>query len=183
MTCGRQCSVLLMIAAFSVFMPVFVNANAQNLEVTNTQLEARNRELQTAVKMLSKKLDQASGPLADKYAEVQLARYQHQIDLMEHRRGVFAWQLIASYMVLAIVVVVTLAGIGFSAAQLINALRLSQPQGNIDLEISASKVRITSSVVGVVVLTLSIVFLYLFLDRIYEIRELPPAAAATTQSD
>ena len=88
----------------------------------------------------------------------------------------FRWQLIASYVVLGIVALVTLSGLAFSAAQLYTALRLSQPQPNIDLEVSASKVRITSSVVGVVVLTLSIVFLFLFLDRIYDIREIGDTA-------
>lgn len=149
--------------------------------------ERRNAELETAIGLLSQKLDQAqkldrsSAPLSAKYQEVALARYQHYIDLLAHRNAVFRWQLIASYVVLGIVALVTLSGLAFSAAQLLNALRLSQPQPNIDLEVSASKVRITSSVVGVVVLTLSIVFLFLFLDRIYDIREIgePPVAQET----
>jgi hypothetical protein len=140
------------------------------------EAEARNAELETAVGFLSQKLDQTSSPLAAKYQEVAAARYQHYIDLLAHRNAVFRWQLIASYVVLGIVALVTLSGLAFSAAQLYTALRLSQPQPNIDLEVSASKVRITSSVVGVVVLTLSIVFLFLFLDRIYDIREIGAAA-------
>jgi len=139
--------------------------------------QALNAELMDAVGALSAKLDGASAPLAAQRQELALARYRHAIDLLAHRDAVFRWQLISSYVVLGIVALVTLAGLVFAAAQLFNALRLSEPQGNVDLEISASKVRITSSVVGVVVLTLSIVFLFLFLDRIYEIREIgaPPA--------
>jgi hypothetical protein len=144
--------------------------------------EARNAELETAIGLLSQKLDRTNSTLAAKYQEVAAARYQHYIDLLAHRNAVFRWQLIASYVVLGIVALVTLAGLIFSAAQLYTALRLSQPQPNIDLELSASKVRITSSVVGVVVLTLSIVFLFLFLERIYDIQEIgavaPPAAEA-----
>jgi hypothetical protein len=139
--------------------------------------QALNAELMEALGTLAAKLDQAETPLAAQRQELAQARYQHAIDLLAHRTAVFRWQLVSSYVVLGIVALVTLAGLVFSAAQLFNALRLSQPQDNIDLEISASKVRITSSVVGVVVLTLSIVFLFLFLDRIYEIREIgaPPA--------
>jgi hypothetical protein len=149
--------------------------------------EARNAELDTAIGLLSQKLDRTGSPLAAKYQEVAAARYQHYIDLLAHREAVFRWQLIASYVVLGIVALVTLSGLAFSAAQLYTALRLSQPQPNIDLEVSASKVRITSSVVGVVVLTLSIVFLFLFLDRIYDIREIgdtpPPAEEAGTAAE
>jgi hypothetical protein len=143
--------------------------------------EARNGELEAAIGLLSQKLDRTNSALAAKYQEVIGARYQQYIDLLAHRKAVFRWQLIASYLVLGIVAVVTLAGLVFSAAQLSMALRLSQPQPNIDLELSASKVRITSSVIGVVVLTLSIVFLFLFLERIYDIQELgaPPAVAAS----
>lgn len=146
------------------------------------QVQAMNAELLEALDTLSAKLDRAEEPVAAIGREYALARYHHAIDLLAHRQAVFRWQLIASYVVLVIVGLVTLAGLVFSAAQLFIALRLSQPQPNIDLEISASKVRITSSVVGVVVLTLSIVFLFLFLDRIYEIREIgspPPQEAAT----
>jgi hypothetical protein len=149
--------------------------------------EARNAELEAAIGLLSQKLDRTNSPLAAKYQEVAAARYQQYIDLLAHRKAVFRWQLIASYLVLGIVALVTLAGLIFSAAQLYMALRLSQPQPNIDLELSASKVRITSSVVGVVVLTLSIVFLFLFLERIYDIQEIgassPPVDASGSTAE
>jgi hypothetical protein len=148
--------------------------------------EARNAELEAALGLLSQKLDRAGTPLAAIRQEAAEARYRHYIDLLAHRQAVFRWQLIASYVVLGMVALVTLAGLVFSAAQLFTALKLSQPQPNIDLEVSASKVRITSSVVGVVVLTLSIVFLFLFLDRIYDIREIgegPIAAEATPAAE
>jgi hypothetical protein len=145
--------------------------------------EARNAELETALGLLSRKLDRTNAALATKYQEFAAARYQHYIDLLGHRKAVFRWQLIASYVVLGIVALVTLSGLVFAAAQLYTALRLSQPQPNIDLEVSASKVRITSSVVGVVVLALSIVFLFLFLDRIYDIQEIAGTAPPVERAD
>jgi hypothetical protein len=145
--------------------------------------EAHNAELKAALGLLSQKLDRTGSPLAAKGQEVAAARYQHYIDLLVHRNAVFRWQLIASYVVLGIVALVTLSGLVFAAAQLYTALRLSQPQPNIDLEVSASKVRITSSVVGVVVLALSIVFLFLFLDRIYDIQEIAGTAPPVERAD
>jgi hypothetical protein len=160
---------------------VLAPATAAHLAERLAAAEARNAELEAAINLLSQKLDRTNSPLAAKYQEVAAARYQQYIDLLAHRKAVFRWQLIASYLVLGIVALVTLAGLVFSAAQLYMALRLSQPQPNIDLELSASKVRITSSVIGVVVLTLSIVFLFLFLERIYDIQEIggpsPPVEA------
>ena len=147
-------------------------------QAENAEFRAENAELRGAIERLTQKLDRANGPMAETYRQLQEAHYRYEIELLEHRRDVFRWQLFASYTVLGIVALVTLAGLAFSAAQLLNALRLSQPQPNIDLEVSAGKLRITSSVVGVVVLTLSLAFVFLFLDRAYEIEELGQAPMA-----
>jgi hypothetical protein len=50
------------------------------------------------------------------------------------------------------------------------------------LEVSASKVRITSSVVGVVVLTISLVFLYIYTHEIYQLHVLDLRASTEATS-
>jgi hypothetical protein len=58
-------------------------------------------------------------------------------------------------------------------------------QASSDLELSASKVRVTSSVVGVVVLTISLVFLYIYANEIHHLRIIEqttaPADAASSK--
>ena len=74
---------------------------------------------------------------------------------------------IASNVVLALVVLVVVAGIAFAGFQLWTSVSVAGVQPTNDLEISASKVRVTSSVVGVVVLIISLAFLYIYTKEIY----------------
>ena len=101
------------------------------------------------------------------YIEYQSARYDHLTKILELQIDILEWQGIASNIVLSLVVIVVLAGIGFSAFQLKKSLDLGRPQAESELELSASKIRISSSVTGIIILALSLGFLYLFATEIF----------------
>ena len=107
--------------------------------------------------------------LLEETSKTEIAYQKFRKQLMDHAQAGFLWQRRASSVLLILVVIVVTAGVIFSAAQLWRTLHMGQPLQNTDLEISASKIRITSSVVGVVVLALSLVFLYLFIEQVYRI--------------
>lgn len=65
------------------------------------------------------------------------------------------WELFASNFSLWLVSLIVLAGVAFSGLQLWQAARLGVPQAETQLEIAANKFRLTSSVVGIVVLGMS----------------------------
>jgi hypothetical protein len=90
--------------------------------------------------------------------------------MMDINLSVIIAQRFASHVVLWLVAFVTIAGIAFAGFQLWKSVTVAGVQVSNDLEISASKVRVTSSVVGVVVLVISLVFLYLYTTEIYQIR-------------
>jgi hypothetical protein len=71
---------------------------------------------------------------------------------------------------MALVVLVVLAGVAFSAFQLWKSVGPAGVQLNSEMEMSAKNVRITSSVVGVIVLVISIAFLYIYTHEVYQLR-------------
>ncbi|MEC9431735.1 MAG: hypothetical protein VYD87_02410 [Pseudomonadota bacterium] len=96
-----------------------------------------------------------------------------------HQASVYAWQLLASYVTLGIVVVVTLGGLGLAVFEILGAVRMAEAaaargaaadRAQSSLTLSPNQMQITSAVTGVVVLALSLGFLFLFLDRVYPIQ-------------
>lgn len=128
------------------------------------------------------------------------ARLDHRIALMKHDEAIFAWQRWASEVLLWVVVAVVSCGLAFSGYQLVVVMemarrRLRQQQDVVQgeanaqgqdgipslasqLAISAGKLEVTSSVVGVTVLVISIAFLYLFVREVYTIKPLSMSPAA-----
>ncbi len=98
-------------------------------------------------------------------------KINHQKKELEIIKETFEWQGDASIVLLYLVVFIALIGIIFSGFQLWKAYKLSDPQPETTLEVSAGKIRITSSVVGIIILTISLGFMYLFLQEVYPIRE------------
>lgn len=115
----------------------------------------------------------------DKYQVQYYAFLGHQTEVAIEN---FRWQQRASEVLMWTVLAVVFCGLAFSGYQLYHATRLGKDAGANEIEISADKVRITSSIVGLAVLFMSIAFLYLFLIEVYRIKPVnmlqqPPAAA------
>ena len=81
----------------------------------------------------------------------------------------FKWQRSASEILLWLVVVVVFSGVLFSGIQLWRAGTIKD-LGDTSIEIEARKIKVTSSVVGVIVLAISIIFFYFFLIEVYRIK-------------
>jgi hypothetical protein len=97
---------------------------------------------------------------------------------MAASKATLEWQLFASNVLLWAVILVVAAGVVYSGLQLAIAAKAGK-QRDTSLEISAQRVRVTSSVVGIVILALSLAFLLIFVNQVYQLRPLePPASAA-----
>lgn len=99
----------------------------------------------------------------------------------------FRWQQRASEILMWTVLAVVFCGLAFSGYQLYHATRLGKDTPASEIEIGADRLRITSSIVGLVVLFMSIAFLYLFLIEVYRIKPVnmlqqSPAAAQQASS-
>lgn len=95
----------------------------------------------------------------------------------------FEWQQRASEFLLWLVVSVVLSGILFSGYQLWKAAQIKKFSGDSSIEISIQKVKLTSSIVGLLVLTISIIFLYLFLVEVYRIKIVDLSPTETKPTD
>jgi hypothetical protein len=114
------------------------------------------------------------GDYARKAAEVQLNTY--------------IWQARASEILIWVVVIVCLSGVLFSGYQLCKATAPAPVGGSVDksnadplatnVELSWQNVRMTSSVIGLVVLVISVAYLYLFLKEVYRIDMIGQAVTA-----
>ena len=126
-------------------------------------------------------------------AEIGQALYADYMASLEHNRRVFEWQLRSSRMIFWVVLVLVTIGILFSALQFWKAFRLSRPTSktaqhemHTELEISTRGIKVSSSVLGVIVLVISLAFLYLFLVHVYPIeyvRKLPISAPVVEKTE
>ena len=98
-----------------------------------------------------------------------------QKELREYTIKALNWQLISGYVILAIVFLVVATSLFLSFLEVKKSIDISKDlKENIsnrstELIISANKVQITSAITGIIMLTLSIGFLYIFSEFIFGI--------------
>jgi hypothetical protein len=161
---------------------------AEEPEPTREQLQTQISILLDQIKALqatnaTTRADSIDPELRSAYVEAKKKEYEYITKIMELNIEAFNAQRWSAYAILFLVVVVVISGISFSGFQLWKSISVAGVQTTNELELSASKVRITSSVVGIVVLTISLAFLYIYTVQIYQIRILPPTNFPTVQSD
>ncbi len=105
--------------------------------------------------------DDVDAAVLKAYKEAQLKQYESLVAQADIINQAFYEQRIISRISLGLVVLVVISGIAFSALQLWQTLRVAAPLTN-DVEISASRIRLTTSVIGVIVLAISLAFFYVF---------------------
>lgn len=104
--------------------------------------------------------------------------YRYRSAGLEHRREVFKWQLFSAKIIFAVVLVLVAAGIYFAAVQFYAGLRRQGPDSDGTerpvTEISASPegIKVSSPVLGVIILVISLAFFYLYLVYVYPIEDI-----------
>lgn len=118
-----------------------------------------------------------------KYLTAMQRYYEYRADGYAYRSRVFEWQLFSSRVIFMVVLMLVGAGMYFAAVQFHTAMvaarrvaasdtgATAEPAGlTTRLEISAKGVVVNSSVLGVIILALSIAFFYLYLVYVYPIQ-------------
>lgn len=101
--------------------------------------------------------------------------YSYRSKGLEHRGAVFRWQLLSARMIFVIVLGLVICGVIFAGIQFRismqhykqNGLKTEDVSSNI--EFSKEGMKISSSVVGLIILFLSLAFFYLYLVYVYPI--------------
>lgn len=127
--------------------------------------------------------------------EAVIDHLSYEQSLRGHALSILDWQLVSSYVVLGLVVAVTLLGVILSFMEVKNAMKAPDkvmealktgdfgtadddggaggtppPANGTTLVISAQKLQVTSAITGVVILVLSLAFLYLFVKEVLATR-------------
>ena len=97
------------------------------------------------------------------------AYFKHVTESNAHQLKVFRWQLFSAKLIFGVVLVLVAAGIYFAAVQFHHGLRSGKQEAATELEASAAGIKISSPVLGVIILTLSLAFFYLYLVHVYPI--------------
>ncbi len=105
------------------------------------------------------------------------AYLRHVMASNEHQLRVFRWQLLSARIIFAVVVLLVAAGIYFAAVQFHHGLRqgsAGHEAQSTELEASMKGIRVSSPVLGVIILTISLAFFYLYLVHVYPIEFVVP---------
>jgi len=149
-------------------------SRAEEIVPTREQLQTQINIMRDHIKYLESELNNQNRPsdpeLEKAYTLTRLKQYEYLRTVMDINVSALHGQRVASNVILWLVVCVTLAGISFAGFQLWKSVAVAGVQTSSELEISASKVRVTSSIVGVVVLIISLIFLSVYATEIYQLR-------------
>ena len=106
--------------------------------------------------------------------------YKQEIEFRKVELDIYRWQITAANAVLFLVGLLTVFGIIFSGYQLWRVNRIPKAHlAEIEIELSLSKLRIQTSIIGAIVLFVSYAFLLVFTRDIYTIRKIE---TSTTRS-
>jgi len=99
--------------------------------------------------------------------------YKYRSSSLVHRSAVFQWQLFSAKLIFVIVLLLVACGIVFAAIQfragLVTRKNQTTETMNTELELSAKGVKVSSPVLGVIILVISLAFFYLYLVYVYPI--------------
>lgn len=106
-------------------------------------------------------------------------QYKNHEDMLAYKKKVFYWQFISSVIIFFVVILIVIAGIYFAGKQFwLSVERVKErTQANSEtdtqttVKISASGLEIQSSLIGLMILVISIAFFYLYLIHVYPIEE------------
>ena len=102
------------------------------------------------------------------------AYYDYRISGYAHRERVFAWQLLSSRIIFVVVIFLVLTGIYFSWLQFSRSLKSTKGEEfkETTFEASTTGFKVSSPVLGVIILAMSLAFFYLYLAYVYPISEI-----------
>lgn len=152
-------------------------ADTSRIDAMEAALEAEDQQggsqpLQAPAIIAGASLD-AEG-LASMQAALK-AYYDYRTKGYNHRQRVFEWQLLSSRIIFVVVIALVSAGIYFSWLQFRADLKKTgneRDRGVSTLEASTSGIKVSSPVLGVVILVISLLFFYLYLQYVYPIEEI-----------
>lgn len=104
--------------------------------------------------------------------ELEVKFLRHQGFSLDHRKSSLSWQLSTSKVIFAVVLLLVAVGVYFSWRHFSASLKQPSDEEVSSIELSAGGIKISSPVIGLIILTLSLGFFYLYLVHVYPITEI-----------
>lgn len=201
----RAMKIFLILCALACSLAAQAQAQAQ---VDTKKLDARADSTLDLMQEFESALAQDSSALAPSILGLKkrynAALTEFHISSLQHRRRVFDWQHTSSIIIFWVVIIIVFIGLIFSGIQFYismqsslaskkkrrtkNALTEGQPETVenpspevAEFEASLQGIKVKSSVLGIIILGISLAFFYLYLAHVYpisEVGETPKASAA-----
>lgn len=121
-------------------------------------------------------------------ADALVRKYEYAKSSFDHRRALFDWQLWSGYFIFAIVVIIVFVGLYFSwlqfsdtrrhlllsrkraaAGKVVSSADLDTQSLQSSVEAGPDGIKVSSPVLGVIILMISVAFFYLYLVHVYPI--------------
>lgn len=119
------------------------------------------------------------GEVEERFNASLVEYYRYHETGYQHRRAVFEWQLLSSKIIFVVVIGIVALGGYFSWLQFMAGRReddgdreKTDAKDTSTVELSFKGIKVTSPVLGVVILTISLGFFYLYLVHVYPVLEL-----------
>lgn len=104
------------------------------------------------------------------YAQSWRDYYRYRSSGLAHRSQVFKWQLLSGKLIFVIVIGLVISGMVFAAIQFRHGLKTDQTEDvATQVELGTKGIKLSSPILGVIILFLSLGFFYLYLVHIYPI--------------
>lgn len=137
-------------------------------------LEERKKRLELFNPAVPERLESADSTdqqTRQAYLAALQAYYAYRAQGYEHRRAAFEWQFFSSKVIFAVVLALVFTGIYFAAVQFRAGIgaRKRGPEEATEFVLDLKGLRLRSPVLGVVILALSLGFLYMYLVFVYPI--------------
>ncbi len=89
---------------------------------------------------------------------------------LDHRRRVFNWQYYSSIVIFCIVILIVLTGLLMSYQHFRHSMK-THDQAETEISLGKTGIKVRSSIIGIIILVISVAFFYLYLAHVYEIEE------------
>jgi hypothetical protein len=105
-------------------------------------------------------------------ADYGVSYYGYYAESFNYTKSLFEWQLRSTKVIFFVVISLVLCGLAFSGIQFYTSMKLIQHQVALGtFKFSPQGVEVTSTVMGLIILVISIVFFFLYLTVVYPIND------------
>lgn len=136
--------------------------------------EEDQRLMAPSLGLLSVDIGQLDDSTREVFSKARMHYFEYFSQGYQHRQKVFRWQLLSSKIIFVIVVILVFAGIVFAAIQFYDGMKhtMSKTDPVTTFEAGKEGLKVSSPILGVIILVISLAFFYLYLVYVYPIEEI-----------